>query len=51
MPSRRTKADEYQTPPDLMVASALMSLSQLPDSKRGYALRALAEHHRSMHAN
>ena len=50
MRTRGTKPDEYQTPPELMVASALMSVSQLPDSKRGRALRGLAEYHRLMHA-
>ncbi|HEU4558764.1 MAG TPA: hypothetical protein VFS20_12980 [Longimicrobium sp.] len=50
MPSRRANADQYHTPPDLLVASALMSVSHLPSSKRGYAVRALAEHHRSMYA-
>jgi hypothetical protein len=50
MRRRPTKPDEYRTPPDLMVASALMSVNQLPTSKRPYALRALAEHHRLMHA-
>ena len=50
MRRRQTKPGEYQTPPDLMVASALMSVSQLPSGKRAYALRALAEHHRSIHA-
>jgi hypothetical protein len=50
MPSRRANPDQYHTPPDLLVASALMSVSQLPSNKRRYALRALAEHHRSMYA-
>lgn len=50
MRTRRTKPDEYETPPDLLVASALMSVNQLPASKRPRALRGLAEHHRWMHA-
>ena len=49
MRTRRAKSDEYQTPPDLMVASALMLQSQLPSGKRSYALRALAESQRSIH--
>ena len=50
MPSRRINPDQYRTPSDLPVASALMLVSHLPSNKRGYALRAQAEHHRSMYA-
>ena len=50
MRTRRSKPDEYQTPPDLMVASALMLVSHLPSGKRAYALCGLAEHYRSMYA-
>jgi hypothetical protein len=50
MRSRRSRTDEYETPPELMVDSALMLVSHLPIGKRAYALRSLAEHYRSMYA-
>jgi hypothetical protein len=49
MRTRRTKRGEYETPPDLMVASALMLQSLLPSSKRSFALRALADSQRTIH--
>jgi len=48
--TRGAKVDEYQTPPELMVASALQLVSQLPNSRRPSALRATVEHFRAIHA-
>jgi hypothetical protein len=50
MRTRGTKTDEYQTPPDLMVASALQLLSTLPNERRAVAMRALAEQMKGLHA-
>jgi hypothetical protein len=50
MATRATKIDEYQTPPELMVASALQTLSLLPNSKRAQALRSTAAHYQALHA-
>lgn len=43
------RVEEYHTPPELMVAGALQTLSQLPGSIRPQALRATAEHFRDLH--
>lgn len=51
MRTHGTKSDEYQTPPGLMVASALQTLSQLPNAKHASALRATAEHFRTLYAD
>jgi hypothetical protein len=48
MRTRGTKSDEYQTPPELMVASALQTLSGLPNAKRAQALRVVAETYRGL---
>ncbi|HEU4559803.1 MAG TPA: hypothetical protein VFS20_18270 [Longimicrobium sp.] len=48
MATRTTKIDEYQTPPELMVASALQTLSWLPNSKQAQALRIIAETYRAI---
>ncbi|HEX9937372.1 MAG TPA: hypothetical protein VGB15_09620 [Longimicrobium sp.] len=49
MVSRATKIEEYQTPPELMVAGALQTLSLLPNSKRAEALRIVADNYRALH--
>lgn len=49
MATRAKHIDEYQTPPELMVAGALQTLSLLPNSIRPEALRATAEHYRKLH--
>jgi hypothetical protein len=48
MATRATKPSEYRTPPELMVASVLQSLSDLPRSERAAALRSSVEYHRSL---
>jgi hypothetical protein len=42
--------EEYQTPPELMVASALQTLSGFPNSKRAQGLRIVAENYRALYA-
>ena len=42
--------EEYQTPPDLLVDSAVLLVSQMPSSKRADAVRMLAESIRTIHA-
>ena len=49
MATHATKVEEYQTPPELMVASALQLLSQLPNSERAHGLRVIAEDLRTLH--
>lgn len=44
------KADEYRTPPDLMVASTLQMLSDLPNDRRMHAIRSTVEHLKTLHA-
>jgi len=50
MATRATKTFEYQTPPELMVASVLQSLSDLPRDERAAALRKSVEYHRAFRA-
>jgi len=51
MRTRQSRAhDEYQTPPEELVASALHALSGLPKSQRSYAVRAVAETYRGLFA-
>lgn len=45
-PARR----EYRTPPELMVASVLQSLSDLSRDERAAALRTSVEYHRALRA-
>jgi hypothetical protein len=42
--------EEYQTPPQLLVDSAVLLMSQMPYSKRVDAVRMLAESLRTIHA-
>jgi hypothetical protein len=49
MAARATKIEEYQTPPELMVAGALQTISLLPNSKRAEALRIVADNYRALH--
>ena len=50
MANRMKQVEEYQTPPELMVAGALQTLSLLPNSKRAEALRDMAGYFRNLHA-
>jgi hypothetical protein len=51
MRTRQNQArQEYQTPPDLLVNSAVFLMSQMPNSKRADAVRMLAESIRTIHA-
>jgi hypothetical protein len=42
--------EEYQTPPDLLVDSMLLAVSQFPNSERAHALRVYAEASRALYA-
>jgi hypothetical protein len=51
MATRQQRArEEYQTPAQLMVDSALLLLSGLPRDRRAGALRTLVRTHRQLHA-
>ncbi|HET7463832.1 MAG TPA: hypothetical protein VFJ82_21430 [Longimicrobium sp.] len=50
MRTHAIKHDEYQTPPELMVASTLQMLSQVPKDRRATAIRATVEHLKVLHA-
>jgi hypothetical protein len=51
MRTRQYRArEEYQTPPGLLVDSAVLLMSQMPYSKRADAVRMLAESLRTIHA-
>ncbi|HET7461022.1 MAG TPA: hypothetical protein VFJ82_07230 [Longimicrobium sp.] len=47
--NRAKHLDEYRTPPELMVASALQILSLLPGSKRTQALTDMAGYLKNLH--
>jgi hypothetical protein len=49
MRSRRTQAEEYQTPPELMIESAMRLLSTLPGDRRAAAMREMVEHLTAVH--
>lgn len=49
MRTRGRKTEEYQTPPDLMVDFALMTIRSLPKSKRPQAIRLIADLYRDLH--
>jgi len=49
MRTHATKHDEYRTPPELMVASALQLVSQVPKDLRAAAIRATAEQLKAFH--
>ncbi len=49
MATRATKTGEYQTPPKLMVASALHLLSQLPQNEWAHGLRVIVESLRGLY--
>ena len=49
MRTRATKREEYQTPPDLMIASVLQAVSQIPSFRRAAALRSTAAHFRELY--
>lgn len=52
MATKQARArDEYQTPSQLMVDSALLLLSGLPRDRRAAALRTLVTTHRQLHAD
>jgi hypothetical protein len=50
MRTRGTKPDEYETPPELMIASALQLLSTLPSDRRASVMRAMVESFTTGHA-
>jgi len=51
MRTRHSRArEEYQTPPEELVASALHTLSMLPNDRRAAALDATVEHFKAIHA-
>jgi len=51
MRTRRNRArDEYQTPPEEILASALHTLSGLPKSLRSRAIRSIAKHYQAMYS-
>ncbi len=51
MRTRESRApDEYQTPPEELLASALHMLTSVPNSKRPYAVRSTVEHLQGMFA-
>lgn len=50
MRTRQSRAlDEYQTPPEELLASALHTLSGIPNSKRPEAVRVIAENYRALY--
>lgn len=49
MRTQAIKRDEYQTPPELMVATALQLVSQVPKDLRAAALRATVETLKAFH--
>ena len=49
MRSRITKAEEYQTPPELMIESAMRLLSTLPPERRASAMREMVERMTAVH--
>lgn len=52
MATRQNRArDDYQTPPQLMVDSVLLTLTDLPRGERAAALRASLELHRALRAS
>ncbi|HEU4558765.1 MAG TPA: hypothetical protein VFS20_12985 [Longimicrobium sp.] len=50
MRTRGTKPDEYQTPPELMIASALQVLSTVPSDWRASAMHVMVESLKTIHA-
>jgi hypothetical protein len=51
MPTHQNRTrEEYQTPPRLLVDSALLFVSQLPNSKRAHAARRMVENYRALFA-
>ena len=50
MPSRARKAEEYRTPPELMIECALRLLGTVPDERRAAAMHATVEHLKAIHA-
>jgi hypothetical protein len=50
MAQRTFRHDEYETPPELLVATVLRSIETVPGNRRASALRATAEHYRTIHA-
>jgi hypothetical protein len=50
MRTRRSQTEEYQTPPELILASALMTLTDVPNSQRAHAVSIIAENYRAMFA-
>ena len=49
MSPRVQKREVYRTPPDLMIASVLQTLSQIPSFRRAAALRSTAAHFRELY--
>jgi hypothetical protein len=50
MRTRGTKPVEYETPPELMIASTLQILSAVPNDRRAAAIHATVEHLKAVHA-
>jgi hypothetical protein len=48
MRTRSSKVEEYQTPPELTLASVLHTLAEVPRSQRAQALRVIAENYRAL---
>ncbi|HEX6161701.1 MAG TPA: hypothetical protein VF111_16110, partial [Thermoanaerobaculia bacterium] len=48
MGMRNTEVEEYQTPPELTLASALHTLAEVPSNQRAHALRVTAENFRAL---
>lgn len=51
MASHAKHIDEYQTPPELLVASAMHLVNAMPNSKRAEALRRVAADLRALHSD
>ena len=50
MRTHATRRHEYQTPPELMVASAMQLLSAVPSESRASAMQATVEHYKQIYA-